>query len=153
VQPAVDGGGTLVFLRLDPESRGEVAGTLDRATGLLTPAQTSWRSRPVLANRRADLMFSGHRHGVNLALERFNGWRCASVPLLDLRRTHEASQSADLLRALADELDLRALRDTQRVTPLLRAQAAHLDVGGALRVSPLAAKVGGGGAWSGLATG
>ena len=151
MQPPTGDGAALVFLRLDGAPG--VAGTFDRTTGLLTPTRRTWRIRPVVAERRAYVMFSGHRHGVELALERFNGWKRASVPLLELGRDHEASQSADLLRGVAAELERRAPKDVGAVVPLLRAQADYLMGGGALRTSPLTRRLGSGGALSGLATG
>jgi hypothetical protein len=146
-------GAPLALLRLDPGARGEVAGTYDPATGVLSPARTSWRIRPVAAERRAYLMLGSRRDGVDLALERFNGWRRAAVPLLVLTRQHEACQPAPTLRALADDLARRGPRDVEGVVGLLRAQADHLDRGGDLRSSPLSRKIGGGGSLGGLATG
>lgn len=143
----------ITLARLDAHAAGGAAGTYDPASGTLTPARTTWRMRPVVAERRAVLMFGGHRHGVDLALERFNGWRRAAVPLLVLAPGHEACQDERTLRALADDLARRGPRDVEGVVAMLRAQADHLAAGHDLRSSPLSRRIGSGGSLGGLATG
>ncbi|MFS0704432.1 hypothetical protein AB6N23_07915 [Cellulomonas sp. 179-A 9B4 NHS] len=134
-----DARAVLVFPSLDRGAHGRVAATLDRSSGLLTPARTTWRRRPVVADGRALLWFSVRRRGVDLSLERFRGLRRATVPLVRVRRKHQASQSAALLLELATEVERRGVRDEWKVVATLRDQARWLEEGGDLRRSPLKA--------------
>ncbi len=145
------GGDALVFLVLDAGATGQVAGTLDVASGLLSPARRTWTVRPVVAERRAYVNLKVHRTGVDLSLERLNGWRRAVVPLIRLQKGHEASQSAELFQALAAVLERHGPRDPGRAIPRLAAQGRHLAEGNAVRSSPLTA-LPGGGAFGFLAT-
>ncbi|QGQ20583.1 hypothetical protein GC089_17055 [Cellulomonas sp. JZ18] len=134
-----DGRAALVLPALDRAARGRLAATLDTTSGLLTPARRTWRTRPVVADGRAHVWFAVRRRGVDLSLERYKGLRRATVPLVRVRRRYEASQSPELLLALADELERRGVRDVPHVVRRLRDQARWLEDGGDLRGSPLKA--------------
>ncbi|QGQ20573.1 hypothetical protein GC089_17000 [Cellulomonas sp. JZ18] len=135
----------LVLRALHPGASDPVAGTFDRVTGLLTPTRRTWRIRPVLADDRAYVTFVVHRRGVDLALDRFNGWRRARVPLVRVHRQHQASQSAEVVRELAADLRWRRVRDHGSALELLADQARWLEDGREVRTSPLTALPRGGG--------
>jgi len=120
------------------------AARLDLASGLLTPATTTWRRKPVVLDARAHVMFAGSGDTVDLAVERANGWRTASVPLLRVTPGAVVVLPPDLLRALVAELQARRPRGTQDVVPALEAQVRYLERdGGSPASSPLTSRVSG----------
>ncbi|HEY0215425.1 MAG TPA: hypothetical protein VGC57_03420 [Cellulomonas sp.] len=135
----------VVFRALGPDAAGQPAAELDLGTGVLTPARTTWRTRAVVIDRRALVLLQGRKTRVHLAVERANGWRRAVVPLLEIGRDHRASQTVDVLLALADVLESRDAREQTKVVALLREQVQHLERGGDLAASPLTRTVGLGG--------
>jgi hypothetical protein len=137
--------GVLVFPALDPAAGGVEAARWDVATGLLTPAARSWRHKPVVVDGRARVDVSGRKNGVDLVVERANGWRSAAVPLLEVTGTAAVGQSIELLRALITEVDRRRPSGADQALALLQAQVRYLqNDGGPVQSSPLAAKVAGG---------
>ncbi|WP_309133968.1 hypothetical protein [Cellulomonas sp.] len=135
--PTPDPADVLVLLELGPGATGQVAGTLDRRTGVLTPTRRTTRTRPVVVDRRAHVLLVAHRRGVDLSVERWRGVRRAVVPLVRVHERHEASQSAELFAELAVELDRRNPRDVPRTVVMLRDQARWLADGHSVRTSPL----------------
>ncbi len=130
----------LTFLRLDPEAAGRPAGTWRRSAGVLAPARTTWRQRPVRAGRGAGVALESREHGVDLSLSRA-GFRYVAVPLVDLRTS--SSQPSALLRALADDLGRSGTHDAPKVAETLLAHARFLDYDDhGLRASPLGVHAG-----------
>ena len=126
--------GTVVFPRLGPGAT--TAARLDRATGLVTPPETSWRRRPVTLDRRPYVYLRGNNVRVDLQVERFNGWRVAAIPLYAVGTWGAAVQPAELLRTLAAEIEARRPKNGDRILEaldeqlgILRRDPDRLDVG------------------------
>jgi len=135
----------LVFPSLDPAARGAEAARWDVATGLLTPAARSWRHKPVVVDGRARVDVSGRKNGVDLVVERANGWRSAAVPLLEVTGTAAVGQPLELVRALIVEVERRRPAGADQALALLQAQVRYLQHdGGPVQASPLAGKIAGG---------
>jgi len=143
-QPQAPGQGVLVFGRLDAAGAGQEAARLDLSSGLLTPAQTTWRRRPVVIDGKALVEVRGRKDGVDLVVERANGWRVASIPLLEATKAGAATAPAELVDGLADAVDRRGPRGAADAVGLLRSQSRYLrHDGGPAQTSPLARKIAG----------
>jgi hypothetical protein len=137
--------GVLVFPALDPAAGGAEAARWDVATGVLTPAVRSWRHKPVVVDGRARVDVTGRKNGVDLVVERANGWRSAAVPLLEVTSSSAAGLPLDLVQALLGEVDKRRPDGADRVIALLQAQVRYLQHdGGPVQASPLAGRIAGG---------
>lgn len=133
---------TLVLAALDPARTGEVAGTLDTASGLLTPARRTWRTRPVAVDATALVVLVTDGRRTDLRVERRGGWSRVLVPLVHVGRDrsgrdHEATQPVTVLRALTAELARRGPREVGRVLPELTAHVRWTAEGRPPRDSPL----------------
>ncbi|MFI2753742.1 hypothetical protein ACGIF2_09935 [Cellulomonas sp. P22] len=137
------GQGVLVFRRLDAPAAPEAA-RLDLSSGLLTPAQTSWRRRPVVIDGKAFAEVRGRKDGVDLVVERANGWRVASAPLLEVTQSSAVTAPPELLDGLADAIDRFGPRGAADAVALLRLQSRYLrHDGGPAQTSPFARRVAG----------
>jgi hypothetical protein len=141
-QPVDGSHAVLVLPRPGTEADAAEAARLDLTTGLLTPTTRTWRHRPVVVDRKAHAFVRGRKDGVDLAVERANGWRVATVPLVEVLADGVVVLPADLTGALADALDRLAPYGADDVVTLLRAQSRYLrHDGGPVHASPLARKV------------
>ncbi|WP_028051140.1 hypothetical protein [Cellulomonas sp. URHD0024] len=142
------GAGTIVFLHLVGPEKGSPAGTFDCGTGVLTPVRTSLMVKPVRLERRAYVHLRGRKTGVDLSVERFNGWRQARVPLLESVGSDYVSQPPEVVRPLIAEIEARRPIWADKLLPALVENANLVEKDRSLLSSLLARRVGAGGNWS-----
>jgi len=127
-----------------PDLDGHDAAALDTATGLLTPARTRWRCRPLVVNHRARVDVVGRRRRVDLTVERAFGWRHVNLPLLRTDGHRAVCAPVAALDAITEELTWRQPHGVDDVLALLHEQRTFLAAGrGDCGDSPLAARLSG----------